>query len=374
MNKRVKRIGVWGLFRVVFDLVGLAAISVVGWVAYQSVTPEAENQQAAETAVNLSTPVRLVALQMQDEILVERRFLGRLEARQSADIAFEFGGTISAIAVQEGDRVMKGDVLATLATDALVVERGALEANLAAVQSQFEFAQAELERIGQLVNSGAAQASRLGQIASDRDTLASRLVEVESAIEQVVLRIRKSRLSAPFDGIIGAKGTNRGETVAAGQHVVSIFDDSGIDFRVGLPTTLGPEELRNPRISVNGKDYPVALSAVRPDIDFRTNTRVAIFQVETAHPLSFGLSATLSADVMIPVTGAWVSVDAMRPSAEGYWIVLAVDDNMVAEAVAVEVEHMQNDRAFVIGAFATGTRIINAGAHKVVPGQKVRAQ
>jgi len=47
---------------------------------------------------------------------------------------------------------------------------------------------------------------------------------------------------------------------------------------------------------------------------------------------------------------------------------------MIARHVAVEVEHLRGDQAFVSGAFETGTRIISAGAHKVVPGQSVRVE
>lgn len=355
-------------FHVIILLTAALSFSIVPQASAQATdatTAEADRLQA------LATPVATITLQMEDTISVERRFLGRLEARQSADIGFEFGGIIDTIPVREGDRVQKDHVLATLVDDALLVERVALSASLSAAQTQYDFTEAEAERVRQLVARGAAQSARLDQIESERDTLAARLVEVESHVNQVDLRLRAARVTAPFDGIIGARSASLGETVAAGQPVVTIFDSGAADFRVGLPTSLDPADLRNTRITIGDADYTVTLNAVRPDIDYRTNTRTAIFGVEADALVSFGLSAVMTGEVSLPMRGAWVPVDAMRPSSEGYWIILEVDDDMIANRVAIEVQHLRDDMAFVIGAFDTGTRIVSAGAHKVVPGQTV---
>jgi len=292
------------LLRVIANLVIVVAALAAIWFGLQVFSTDVETVEEESEPETLATPVSLIQLQMEDAILVERRFLGRLEARQSADIGFEFGGKIASISVREGDRVKEGDAFASLIVDTLLVERAALQASLDAVQTQFNFAQAEAERIERLVSSGATQSSRLDQIEAERDTLASRLVEVESTVEQVDLRLQKSQLTAPFDGIIGASSANLGETVAAGQPIVSIFESGGADFRVGLPTSLDPMELRNPRIVVDEIEYRVSLKAVRPDIDFRTNTRTAIFEVKTTDLVSFGLSATLTGDVSLPLTQA----------------------------------------------------------------------
>lgn len=351
---------------------GAIVIVVLGLPA---LAPASQDQTQVGTPVEtLATPVRLRSLTIEDQIVVQRQFLGRLEARRSANIGFEFGGTIEKISAREGGKVRKGDVLASLNTDALVVARQAARASLNAAKAQFDFSEAEATRIERLVSRGAAQRNRLEQVEAERDTRAAQLAESESAVVQAELRLRKSRLIAPFDGIVGAKSANLGETVAPGQPIVSVFESGGADFRVGLPTTLQPEELENTRVRVNGEDYPVALRTIRPDIDFRTNTRTAIFEVVTEELNSFGLSATLFGDVTLAIRGAWVPVDAMRPSAEGYWIVLAVDDDMVAQRIAVEILHQRQSDAFVIGAFETGTMIISDGAHKVVPGQRVRVE
>lgn len=364
--KRVKR-----LIPALLVVSIMGVFSIFGPEVFSTSAQEAVDDDALQ---ELATPVRLITLEIEEAVLVQRQFLGRLEARQSTDVAFEFGGSINSIAVREGERVKKGDTLASLRTDSLVVERAGLQAILSGVQSQFDFIQEEFDRISNLVQRGAVPARRLNEIKLERNTLESRLLEVESGVEQLDLRVRKSEIVAPFDGIVGAMGANLGETVGAGQSIATVYESGGADLRVGLPTSLDPSELLSPQVKLNDRMYDVSLKAIRPDIDFRTNTRVAIFSVDAEDLSSFGLSATLSGDVSLPVRGAWVPLEAMRPSAQGYWIVLAVNEAMVAERVAIEIQYLRTDEAYVIGAFETGTQIIGAGAHKVVPGQTVRAE
>lgn len=331
-----------------------------------------QGQSAAEERG--ATPVRLMTLEIADQITVERRFLGRIEARQAADLAFGFGGTIDRITVQEGARFQESDVLASVNVDALKVRLEALRKRLGAARSQLEIATAEIERVRRLVSRNATPSNRLTEAEIEIQLRVSDVIELEGAVKEIELQIRKSRLIAPFDGIVGARGANLGETVSPGQTVVSIYEDGSTDFRVGLPTTLSPASLTDTRIRINGREFPVKLRAVRPDIDLRTNTQIAIFEVLTSEPIRFGLSAVLIGDVVVPVRGAWVPLDAMRPSAQGFWIVLGVDDKKVARRIAIEVLHFRDDAAFVTGAFEDGARIISVGAHKVVPGQAVQAE
>lgn len=335
------------------------------------VGPSSGSSQTRPATPTSGTVVEITTLQVEDEVTVERRFLGRIEARQEASLAFEFGGTIEQISMQEGTHVKQGDVLATMNMDALESQRSSILSIREATQSQVDAANEEVERVRLLTSSGAATANRLVVANAELASLSSKLIQTQSDLNDVELRMSKSRVLAPFDGIVGAPSANLGETVSAGQSIVSLFQDGRADFRVGIPTALRPEDLRNTRILVNDRAYEVRLRTIRPDIDLRTNTRVAVFEVLTSEPVSFGLTATLVAETSVPSQGAWVPMDAMRSNAAGFWIILAVDDDMVARSIAVEVQHLRANEAYVTGAFDTGVPIISKGAHKVVPGQTV---
>ena len=64
---------------------------------------------------------------------VIRSFVGQLEAAQQADLAFEAGGTLDEVLVEEGARVAQGEVLARMDTRVLTTERKAMQAARAAL-------------------------------------------------------------------------------------------------------------------------------------------------------------------------------------------------------------------------------------------------
>ncbi|TVP73079.1 MAG: efflux RND transporter periplasmic adaptor subunit [Rhodobacteraceae bacterium] len=347
---------------------------VVFWMVTQTMGLLAAAGTSARDGAQSGTPVALLELRIEDGILIERQFLGRLEALQSADLSFDQDGVIDAVFLREGDMVAAGDRIARLTAEALDLERQALSASLSSAQSRFQLLQAEEERLQRLVAIGASPSNTLDRVSSERLGLASEMVELESALARLDLRRRNAELIAPFDGVIGALRARQGETVSAGQPMVSLFERGGAQFRVALHADFDATTLVDPHLQLRSGRSPVKLARQRPDVDPRTNMRIAIFTTDEADLTSFGATAMLIGQEPLALRGAWVPVEAMRASAEGFWIVLAVDDDMIAQRVAVEVLHLRGDQAFVSGVFETGTRIIGPGAHKVVAGQRVRAE
>ena len=350
-------------------LAGTGFIAVLGVLAALLASP-------AETKATGGVPaaVGLLTLTVETQVEVERRFVGRIEAVQSAVMAFEFGGTVDAILVEEGGKVTAGQPLARLSRAALMAERVALEARIAAIRDRLDYATATADRLDRLASSGAASASARDQARMEQVALQSSLTEAEAGMEQLELRLKAAILTAPFDGVVGAQTARVGETVAAGQPVLSLYSDEGAHFRVGFPVAVDPADLREARVDFDGTSHPARLVALRPDVDPRTNTRTAIYAVASDTLPGFGQNATLRAVAAQPATGAWVPVDAMRPDDDGFWSLLTVGPDMVVRPLAVEVLHLRGDRAFVTGAFETGVRIVGRGAHKVVPGQVVRPE
>jgi membrane fusion protein, multidrug efflux system len=85
---------------------------------------------------------------------VTRRFTGQIEAAARTDLGFELGGRVTQVLVEEGDLVAEGQVLARLDTSALIPERAALEAELAALAADAELARLTLARNDALTERG----------------------------------------------------------------------------------------------------------------------------------------------------------------------------------------------------------------------------
>lgn len=145
-----------------------------------------------------------------------------ITAMQNASLSFEIGGVIEEIFVDVGSVVKKGDLLAKLADDELerLLEVAKNEQELARVT--YEFALREHARQAKVKYL-------LDESTFDRveEALRRSKAQLDLARSNVALRevqLAKSRMVAPFDGVIYAKNVERGDalSVAASKSVLRI--------------------------------------------------------------------------------------------------------------------------------------------------------
>ncbi|MEJ6394247.1 efflux RND transporter periplasmic adaptor subunit [Gymnodinialimonas sp. 2305UL16-5] len=350
----------------------MAVVAVSGFAVVfgsEFLADRAEASAATNTAERI--PVEVTDLTLLDGYSVPRHFVGQVEATASVALSFELGGRLSELLVDEGAQVEAGQLLARLDTSLLLAERERLEATRAATSAQLVLAESRLARATALRAEGFASEEALDQARATRDELLSRIQETDAAIGTVAINLEKSEIFAPFDGRVGRRNVDGGETLSAGSPVLTLIETAAPQLRVGLPLAIDLDLLEHVEISVDGVSYPARLMHVRPDIDPVTRTRTAIFAIEAETAPIFGQTATLVLETPIEAVGTWLPLDALQEGLGGIWTVLVVDDGVVRMA-AVEILHTEATRAYVRGTFQPGAQLINSGAHRVVPGQQVR--
>ena len=360
----LKRIGI-----LTGTIVVIAGAGVAVSLGSEALAKRAADAPAPDAAT--VTPVSVEPVIFETEYTIQRQFLGQIEAATQAVLSFELAGKLAELAVDEGDSVVRGDVLARLDTSLLDAERQRLAASRDATTAQLTFAERRLKRAQDLQAEGFSSQETLDQALATRDELTSRIAEIDAALLTLHINIEKSVLLAPFSGRVGAQDVEQMETLAAGQAVLSLIETSTPRVRVGLPLHLSADDIGDVKIAVNGVEYTATLDQFRPDIDPSTRTRTALFALDTATDFAFGQSATLLLETRVPSSGAWIDLDALQQGSGSIWTVLIVEDDIVRTA-AVEVLHLQDDRAFVRGSFRSGAQVIQSGAHRVVPGQQVQ--
>ena len=86
--------------------------------------------------------VAAMTLQEQQQYAVARRFSGRISAQQHTDMGFELAGKLADVMVDQGEQVKAGQVLATLDTELLRIERRELDAQLAESRARLKLTHA----------------------------------------------------------------------------------------------------------------------------------------------------------------------------------------------------------------------------------------
>jgi RND family efflux transporter MFP subunit len=309
--------------------------------------------------------------------VVSRAFVGQVEAAQQADLAFEAAGTLKEILVEEGQRVTQGQVLAQTDTRALLAQRDATVSARAALEAQLELARLTTSRQEALEQKGFSATQRFDEARLRVTELLARIDETDAQIQSIDVALDKSTLRSPFDGRVAERHVDLGQTVNAGMTVVSVLENASPRLRVGLPADIaqnlkaGSEAVA----SVGGETFTAKVVFLRPDLDPRTRTRTAVFELAVAENQTapaFGQSGQIRLEQHIAGAGSWVPLMALREGVNGSWTILTVDGENLVRSEAVELLHTDESRAFVRGSFPEGTALIASGPHRVVPGQQVR--
>lgn len=325
------------------------------------------------------TSVGVISVELAQGYTVTRRFTGQIEAAARTDLGFELGGRITEMLVEEGDVVGAGAVLARLDTSALIPERAALEAELAALAADAELARLTLARNDTLTERGfrsvaAQDDARLTLVRAEAGMAA-----VRARIAGVDVRLEKSVLTAPYAARIGARMTDPGQTAAAGQTVLVLFDTKPAQARVGLPPelTVGLVVGNKVTIELGGAELVATLRQIRPDLDPNTRSRsVVVTLPEGAEPV-LGDTVALLLTQTVDDPGFWAPLSALREGVRGAWSVMAVEttpDGDRSLPAAVEVIHSDGARVFLRGDLPPGARIVAEAPGRLAPGQLVLAQ
>lgn len=323
-------------------------------------------------------PVAALEIERVDGYSVTRRFTGQIEAAARIDLGFEFGGRIADLLVDEGDLVPKGAVLARLDTSLLMPERAALEAELAALAATAELARLTLARNDRLTERGARPVTAQDEARLAVTRAEAQMAAIRARIAGVDVRRDKSVLHAPFAARVGTRMADPGQTVAAGQPVLVLFDAAPARARVGLPPMIAARLQLGDEVTVDiaGRSSTAHIRQIRPDLDPNTRSQSVILTLPNDSQPILGDTIALILEQTMPEPGFWAPLSALREGVRGSWSVMVIETTAAGEHVhpaAVEVIHTTSDRVFLRAQLAPGARIVAQAPDRVTTGQRVTA-
>ena len=211
-------------------------------------------------------------------------------------VGTDFAGTLERVAVEERQRVRKGELLAELRADE---ERAALaeaRARLAEAEADVRLAAAEIARARRLLGGRGGRRRAAARAERDRDAAAARRETARAEAERLAARIGKSRVVAPISGVVLAKHVSSGETVDRGARIATVADldrlrvEAEVDeadtarVRLGAPVVVRAEgEAATWRGTVEEIPDAVTGRKIKPQDPARpTDSRVLIVKVALA--------------------------------------------------------------------------------------------
>jgi len=216
--------------------------------------------------------------------------VGSVSAVEGAIVSAELGGTVSEIKFQNGALAKKGEVLAKL-------DASAEEAQLHSAEADLELARKDLERSRDLATRKVISKAEL-------DSAESKFKQKEGSVDQMRSMITKKEVRAPFDGQLGIRQVNVGQTINPGQQVVPLqaLEPMYVDFAIPqqrLPQLSTGLEVRVKSDVVGGRDFVGKLTAINSTVDPVTrNVSLQATLENKEHLLRPGMFAKI--DVVLP--------------------------------------------------------------------------
>lgn len=294
---------------------------------------------------------------------------GDVMTKQNVLIYPEMSGTLNRVYVKEGQKVSKGQLLAT-------IDDGGLSSQLAQLKTQAELSKTTFERQKRLWEQNIGSEIQYLQAKTNYEAQ-------QSAVKQMESQVGKSSIRAPFTGIIDDVIKDEGTVVSPGpgSEVFRIVNLSNMYINVEVP------ESHLPNVTT-GKDvkvfFPVlgdsVTTTIRQTGNF-INPSNRSFTAEIPVPSLDGkVKPNLTARVMIndytSEKAILIPQSVLSENADGEQYVYLVDadsiqNDPVAKKVVITTGKTQGDYVEVLSGINEGDAIIDEGARSVKEGQKV---
>ncbi|NIE76790.1 efflux RND transporter periplasmic adaptor subunit [Pantoea sp. Ap-967] len=330
------------------------------------------NHEQAEEAVR---PVLWVKV----EPLVQAqlgRFAGSIQARYESTLGFRVGGRIARRWLDVGAMVKPGDTLATLDPTDQQNQLRAAEGDLARVQAQWINAQADARRQQQLYDRGVGAKASLDIAQTNLKTTGASLEQARSSLSQARDQLDYSTLRADHAAVITAWQAEAGQTVTAGQAVVTLARPDVKEAVIDLPINLAEQLNQNLTFTVASQLDPAinttaSLRELEPQADATTRTRRARLTLAST-PVGFHLGTAISVTLSSAVTPrSELPLSALleRDGKTQVWVIDPQQKTVATRDVALI---SRTDHSIVLASgVQPGERVVTAGVNSLKPGQKV---
>jgi membrane fusion protein (multidrug efflux system) len=390
-------------------IVVVIAVGFGGFRLWETYSPqalaiaEAKSKKAAEDAdTAIPVSIQAAARGSISDLLVST---ANLRAMREVDIASQADGVVLAVAVEEGDYVETGKLLASLDGRELEINLALAEQRLAQTKVQRESAEIrrekadtqiknkrdDLKRNEEALAEGlvsdtevAAMRHQLDELQHDLRIEATtvreqshRIEELESEINKANLMISRTRIVAPFSGRLTERTVDLGQTVRNSDKLFKLgaFTPLFADVHLAEQDSprVRPDQKAVIRLGATGADeIEGRVVRVSPVVDDSTGTVKVTTELRPTST-AFRPGAFVRVEIQTDTRDDVVLIPKQAVIEEDGGTFVFVEVNSVAERREVELGYQDDTSYEVLSGVNAGDRVITAGQGKLKDGDKTRA-
>jgi HlyD family secretion protein len=149
---------------------------------------------------------------------------GRVSAYPGGEVIVgtEVAGRIERIAVEEQQRVRKGDLIAVVNADDTLAELEEARARIGELDADIRLYEVEVNRARGLFEAEVGSRQAWDRAQRDLEAAIARRTSAVANVTRLEAELAKTRIAAPIDGVVITRHVDRGENVIEGQGVVTV--------------------------------------------------------------------------------------------------------------------------------------------------------
>jgi len=339
--------------------------------------PPAMANDASLTSTPVPVPVLQVEFQEQLEIL--STWPATVSARRQSALGFERGGLIAEVFVDVGDKVSKGDRLASLNTTMQRADLAAAKAAIAQAKTSRDITLATAKRQRSLADAGHISPQRLEEILANQASADAALSAAIAQAKALEARLSLSRIHAPYSGTIINRFLDEGAIAGPNTAVLELVESGALELVVGLP-------IDNAQILQEGDKVQISTNHGKAQAQVRRSTNIVnpvtqtvevVFDLIDQNPkLTPGQSVRIELKDQLEQRGFLVPLAALREGRRGLWTLYTLlpqqsGEDYILTPVPVEILYANEREVYVRGPIDEGTLVLEASGQNTAVGMVV---
>jgi len=294
---------------------------------------------------------------------------GSVKTKENIIIYPELPGILIDIYVKKGQKVNKGQLLAS-------IDDGGLEQQVSQLEIQAGLAQTTFERQKRLWDQKIGSEMAYLQAKSNYEAQ-------NKAVKQLKIQLDKTRIKAPFSGVIDDIMTDEGSVVSPGQSpIIRIVNLNNMYIEADVPETYVKDITKNKTVEV---EFPVLNKTMDANISQAgnfINPANRTFKVEVSVPnkdenIKPNMTAKIRINDYKNNAAILIPQGIISENASGQQYVFIVtnkteNNEVQTEKAIITTGKMQGDLIEVLSGIEDGAEIIEEGARSIREGQIVK--
>ena len=299
---------------------------------------------------------------------------GTVAAWQEAIIGSEANGLrLVDVKANVGDRVSKGQVLASFAKEQVNAEVAQAQASFAEAQANALDAAGNADKARTLAASGALSEQQINQYPTLDKTAKARLEAAKAMLAVQRVRLRQTGVVAPDSGVISSRSATVGAVVGSGTELFKMIRGGRLEWRAEVTSTelasIKPGSIASVT-AASGAQVQGKVRMIAPTVDSATRNTLVYVDL----PANAGIKAGMFAkgEFELGVSNALTLPQQALVLRDGFTYAMRLEPGSKVRQVKLQTGRRLGDAVEIMQGAKTGEQFVASGAAFLADGDTVK--